>query len=205
MVGGLGAFTAWLVQASVDWMQLLPGLTAIALVAAVALVWPRARSAFAPEAAQGLQLRRAPGGRAALAVGALAIVVTLIVAGASLSRQGLADLFRSRAEGELNTNRAAALADANRSLDIDADSVQAYYVKAAALARFDQARAAESTLAMALRREPENFVTWVLLGDVAAREGRLRVAKHYYERAHRLNPLNATLRELTIDPRADLQ
>ena len=154
MVGGLGAFTAWLVQASVDWMQLLPGLTAIALVAAVALVWPRARSPPCRQTAQGLQLRRALGSRAALAVGALAIVVTLIVAGASLSRQGLADLFRSRAEGELDANRAAALADANRSLDIDADSVQAYYVKAAALARFDQARAAESTLAMACGASP---------------------------------------------------
>jgi O-antigen ligase len=205
MVGGVGTFTAWLVQASVDWMQLLPGLTAIALVGAVALVWPRARSLSTAEVTRGLEPRRTLGGRRALALGALAIVVTLIVAGASLSRQGLAELFRSRAQGELDTNRTAALADANRSLDIDADSVQAYYVKAAALARFDQARAAESALVMALRREPENFVTWVLLGDVAARQGRLRVAKRYYARAHRLNPLNATLTELTIDPQADLQ
>ena len=33
-----GTFTVWLVQTSVDWMHLIPGLTAIALAAAVALV-----------------------------------------------------------------------------------------------------------------------------------------------------------------------
>jgi hypothetical protein len=204
MVGGLGTFTAWLVQASVDWMQLLPGLTAIALVAAVAVVWPRRRPASAPDAVRGSRLRGVLGGRPALALGASAIVVTLIVAGASLSRQGLADLFRSRAQGDLDTNRTAALTNANRSLDIDADSVQAYYVKAAALARFDQARAAETALAIALRREPGNFVTWVLLGDIAAREGRLEVANRYYSHALVLNPLNSTLRELAVDPRAEL-
>ena len=189
MVGGLGTFTAWLVQASVDWMHLLPGLTAIALVAAVVLVWPQSRRGRRRRPA-ALPLRRALGGRPALALGASAVVATLIVAGASLSRQGLADLFRSRAQTELQTNRTAALADANRSLDIDADSVQTYYVKAAALARYDQARAAETALAMALRREPRNFVTWVLLGDIAARQGRLAVAKRYYTRASLLNPLN---------------
>jgi UDP-GlcNAc:undecaprenyl-phosphate GlcNAc-1-phosphate transferase len=204
MVGGLGAFAAWLVQASVDWMQLLPGLTAIALVAAVVVVWPRGRPASAPEAIRASRLGRALGGRPALALGASAIVVTLIVAGASLSRQGLSDVLRSRAQGELGTNRAAALTNANRSLDIDPDSVQAYYVKAAALARFDQARAAESALAMALRREPQNFVTWVLLGDIAAREGRLEVAKRYYTHALQLNPLNTTLRKLAVDPQASL-
>jgi UDP-GlcNAc:undecaprenyl-phosphate GlcNAc-1-phosphate transferase len=205
LVGGLGTFTAWLVQASVDWMQLLPGLTAIALVGAVVVVWPRGRPAAAPDAVRVSRLGHALGRRPALALGASAIVVTLIVAGASLSRQGLADVLRSRAQGELDTNRAAALTNANRSLDIDPDSVQAYYVKAAALAGFDQARAAESALAMALTREPRNFVTWVLLGDIAARQGRLEAAKRYYSHAHLLNPLNATLRKLAIDPQAGLR
>ena len=39
---GIGMFTAWLLQASVDWMHLLPGLTAIALAGAAVLLWPRA-------------------------------------------------------------------------------------------------------------------------------------------------------------------
>src|SRR6185437_12074885 len=133
---------------------------------------------------------RALAGRRTLALGASAVVVALIVSGASLSRQGLSDLFRSRAQKELDTNQSAAIADADRSLEIDGDAVQTYYVKAAALARFDQARAAESALTMALAREPQNYVTWTLLGDVAARQGRLRTAKGFYAHAHRLNPLN---------------
>ncbi|MEA2335036.1 MAG: hypothetical protein QOG40_1526, partial [Solirubrobacteraceae bacterium] len=202
MVGGLGTFTAWLVQASVDWMQLLPGLTAIALVAAVVLVWPRPASVAEATAPRP---RPSFAGRPAIVLAACAIVATLIVGGASLSRQALADRFRSRAQSELATNRTAALADANRSLDIDADSVQAYYVKAAALAGFNQARGAETALATALRREPRNFVTWVLLGDVAARQGRLTLAKRYYTRASLLNPLNRTLRQLAVDPTAHTQ
>ena len=37
-VAGGGAFASWLVQTSVDWMHLIPGLTAIALAAGVALL-----------------------------------------------------------------------------------------------------------------------------------------------------------------------
>jgi UDP-GlcNAc:undecaprenyl-phosphate GlcNAc-1-phosphate transferase len=199
-VGGLGVFAAWLVQASVDWMQLLPGLTAIALSGAAVLVWPRARALSAPEATKAFALPRVLASRRTLALGALAIPITLILAGASLSRQGLGDLFRSRAQGELSTNRTAALADVNQSLDIDPDSVRSYELKAAALARFDQPHAVESVLALALRREPENFVTWVLLGDVAARQGRLGTARRYYLIAHRLNPLDVTLRQLARNP-----
>ena len=79
------------------------------------------------------------------------------------------------------------MADANRSLGFDADAVETYYVKAAALARFDRAAAAETTLRQALAHEPENFVTWTLLGDIAVREHRLRTAGHDYVRAHQLN------------------
>jgi len=132
-------------------------------------------------------------------------VVTLVVAGASLSRQGLADLYRERAQNELAARPASALADANRSLDIDSDAVETYYVKAAALARFDQAAAAEAALGQALAQEPEDFVTWALLGDVAVRERRLRVARRDYTRAHRLNPRDTTLAELSRDPGSALR
>jgi cytochrome c-type biogenesis protein CcmH/NrfG len=63
----------------------------------------------------------------------------------------------------------------------------------------------ETALATALRREPRNFVTLVLLGDVAARQGRLNIAKRYYTRASLLNPLNSTLRELAVHPAAHPQ
>jgi hypothetical protein len=200
MVGAIGSFTAWLVQTSVDWMHLLPGLTAVAIAAVAVVVTPRSLPRTARAASRHSPFVKALASRPALALGASAVVVTLVVAGASLSRQGLADLYRTRAQHELDARPAAALADANRSLDIDADAVETYYVKAAALARFDQAAAGEIALRQALAHEPYNFVTWTLLGDIAVRERQLRIARRDYTRAHRLNPRNATLAELSRDP-----
>ena len=204
MVGGVGAIGAWLAQTSVDWMHLLPGLTAIAIAATAVVVRPR--SPLTAGAASGhSRFGRALASRPALALGGSAVLVTLVVAGASLSRQGLADFYRTRAQHELDAHPAAALTDANRSLGIDSDAVQTYYAKAAALARFDQAPAAEAALRAALVQEPDNFVTWTLLGDVAVRERRLGVAKRDYTRAHRLNPRNSTLMKLAADPTATLR
>jgi tetratricopeptide (TPR) repeat protein len=215
MVGGLGAFVAWLAQTSVDWMHLLPGLTAIAIAGAAVLVRPRpaagARDATGlhqPQGSIGAAERpwaRALTSRTARALGGSAVLATLVVAGASLSRQGLADFYRARAQHELKAHPEAAVTYANRSLSIDSDAVQTYYALAAALARFDQAAAAEAALRAALAREPDNFVTWTLLGDVAVRERRLGVAKRNYARAHQLNPQNSTLMKLTADPTGTLR
>jgi Flp pilus assembly protein TadD len=172
-------------------------VTAIALAAATVLVWPRSRPDLLVQAAPSRTARK----QTAVALGIAAVVIALIATGASLTRQGLAQVFRSRAQSELVSDPAAALTNANRSLNIDADSTRTYYVKAAAQARFDQAGAAEATLLKALAREPENFVTWALLGDVAVREGRLTVARLDYVRAHELNPRNRVLAELAVSPR----
>jgi tetratricopeptide (TPR) repeat protein len=133
------------------------------------------------------------------------MVIALIAAGASLSRQGLAEVFLTRAEGELQSHPAAALTDANRALDFDSEATHSYYVKAAALARFDQAAAAEAALGKALAREPRNFVTWALLGDIAVRERAFTRAQRDYGRAHALNPRNATLAALARNPGAALR
>jgi UDP-GlcNAc:undecaprenyl-phosphate/decaprenyl-phosphate GlcNAc-1-phosphate transferase len=201
VTSGLGVFTAWLIQTSVDWMHLLPGLSAIALVGAAVLVWPRRAQVGVP-AARG---SRPAARRAFMAVGVSGVVVALIATGASLSRQGLAEFYRSRAQDELPRKPAAALADSRRSLNIDSDSTSSYYLEAAALARFDRAVAAEAALRRALAREPHNFVTWALLGDIAARERRLAVAKLDYGRAHALNPREPGLAELARHPRGALR
>lgn len=201
MVGGLGVFVAWLVQTSVDWMHLLPGLTAIALTAAATLVRPQ-RGRRSPE--RTLAHARSAcvlTGRPALALAASTVMVTLVVAGASLSRQGLSDLYRTRAQNELASHPAAALTNVNRSLGIDGDSVQSYYIKAAALARFNDAAAATDALDVALTREPGNFVTWALFGDLAVRERSFAQARRDYARAHQLNPHDETLRVVAVNPR----
>jgi UDP-GlcNAc:undecaprenyl-phosphate GlcNAc-1-phosphate transferase len=204
MVGGVGTICAWLAQTSVDWIHLLPGLTAIAIAAAAVLV--RSRS---PQSAAALpkdsRFDNAFASRPALALGASAVLVTLVVAGASLSRQGLADIYRTRAQHELEAHPASAITDANRSLDIDSDAIETYYVKAAALARFGQAAAAQATLRRALEYEPNNFVTWTLLGDISLRERRMGAAKRDYNTAHALNPRNIALREMAANPSIGLQ
>jgi UDP-GlcNAc:undecaprenyl-phosphate/decaprenyl-phosphate GlcNAc-1-phosphate transferase len=213
MVGAVGVFAAWLVQTSVDWMHLLPGLTAIALAGAAVLLALRpatragadVRSRSVTAGLGPLGVRQALASRMGLALGGSAVVATLVIAGASLSRQGLADLYRMRAQHELAARPFSALADANRSLEIDSDAVETYYVKAAALARFDQAAGAETALRQALAREPDSFVTWALLGDIAVRERRLRVAEREYAHAHRLNLQNSTLTELSVDPAGALR
>jgi O-Antigen ligase len=204
MIGAVGAFAAWLVQTSADWMHLLPGLTALAIAAAAVLVRSRSPQT-ATVASRDSRLGRTLTSRPALTLGASAIVVTLVIAGASLSRQGLADLYRARAQHELDAHPATALADANRSLNIDADAVETYYVKAAALARFDQPVGAEAALRQALAHEPDNFVTLTLLGDINLRQGLLRAARHEYTRAHQLNPRDLTLRDLSADPAGALR
>jgi hypothetical protein len=216
MAGGLGAFVAWLAQTSVDWIHLLPGLTAIAVAGATVLVMPRplrgvqdTLGSRQPLSSTGRETerswaRRVLASRTTMALGGSIVLATLVVAGASLSRQGLAGFYRARAQHELQAHPEVALADANRSLGIDSDAVQVYYVRAAALARFDQAPAVEAALRAALVREPDNFVTWTLLGDVAVREQRLRAAKHDYARAHQFNPRNSTLLKLAADPTVTL-
>jgi UDP-GlcNAc:undecaprenyl-phosphate GlcNAc-1-phosphate transferase len=210
-VSGVGLFATWLVQTSVDWMHLLPGVTAIGLAGAAMLVWPRGTPATLTAPPEGA----APGAsdrggrlvrhRSTAALGLAGVMAALIVMGASLSRQGLAQVFAARARSELSANPGAALTDANRSLSMDADATRTYYVKAAALSRFDRAAGAEGALAKALAREPDNFVTWALLADIELRQRRVALAARYYGRAHALNPRDATLAVLARDPAAGLR
>ena len=94
-----------------------------------------------------------------------------------------------------------AIREANRSLRLDAENPDTYYIKAAALARFNQADPAKATLEQAVAKEPDNFVTWTLLGDLAVRRGRYGEAQRNYRRALALNPGDAGLKALADNPR----
>jgi cytochrome c-type biogenesis protein CcmH/NrfG len=196
-VAALGTFVGWLVHTSVDWIHLLPGVTAVALCAAAVLL----RSAdpvaafHPPSTPAGTTRSRIT----RIAVPALA-VLALVVVGALLSRQVLTERIATRANDELAQHPAAALKDANRALKLDGSLVSVYYTKAAAIARSGNADAAEAALREALRREPDNFVTWALLGDLSVRRGNLAAAKLNYSEAHRRNPRDVGLAALARDP-----
>lgn len=186
-VAAVGGTAAWLAHTSVDWMHIVPGVTAIALCLAAVLVRRRDPGPVALTPRAKLALR---GGGAFAAFGVAAVVV---VAGGSLARQGLADHYRAEAFAALPDRPADALRNADRSLRLNGQAVRSYYARAAALARFDEGNLAEQSLLEASRREPSDFVTWALLGDLATRRGAEDRAARYYRRAQVLNPLDPSI------------
>jgi len=197
-VAAVGGLTAWLAHTSVDWMHLLPGVTAVAMLLGTVLLRTRDETLSVRANRTGHPTR---GQQVALAGG---LALAIVLAGASLSRQGLSELFQERARSALAKDPAEAITRANRSLRLDREAVPTYYVKAAAQARFGRAADAERTLLQAAAKEPSDFVTWALLGDLAVRRGQLARGAAYYERGVELNPRDSSLRELVQDPRRAL-
>lgn len=199
LVAACGTVTVWLVHASVDWIALLPGLTVIAIACAAVLLRPAdpPRADSEPRAA-----RPEPSRPWARIVAPVAIGVAITLAAVSLTRQGLSELYAGRAQDALVSEPSSALREANRALRLDREAVTVYYTKAAALARFGAADAAQSTLLQAASREPRNFVTWTLLGDLQVRQQNLPAARRYYRRAAALNPGDPGIKRLAADPRA---
>ena len=202
-----GVAVTWLVDTSGDWMHLLPGVTAIALMAVAVLCYrePVARAADQRRhhpvrtsqrrgTAGALQCRRR--GLRRLCARA---------AGASLMRSGLSQIYLDDAQGNLASNPAAALKDANRALRLDGANLNSYYIKAAALARFDEADASRAVLLQATGVQPSNYVSWVLLGDLEVRAGDIPLARHYYGIARALDPNDPSLAALVANPRMRFQ
>ncbi len=192
-VAGGGMFLTWLVHTSVDWLHLIPGLTGIALCGAAVLVAPWARV--------GAAERHSP-----LRLVAIAVCALVVIAGAVLvGRATLADKYRSDAEELVQSDPARALEKSEDSLALNDESLPAYYARAAAYARVNDYRRARASLLEAVRREPHDFVTWGLLGDLALRRGDLAQARRDYRRASRLNPRDEGLHRAARDPRTVLE
>jgi tetratricopeptide (TPR) repeat protein len=132
-------------------------------------------------------------GIAAAALAAVAIVL--------IGRPTLAEHYRGAARDQVATRPAQALDSANRSLSLDPEAVQGYYVKASALARLGLYGPSRRALAEAIERERHNWVSWALLGDLAVRRGDLAAAGRGYGRASDLNPRDRELRVLATDRR----
>ncbi len=196
LVAGLGMFTAWAVHTQVDWIHLLPGITAGALIAAAVLLRPRPATQPAGTPAR---LRR-PLPRAALAA---LIVLPVAVGGVSLSRQVLSQHYRGAAQDAVaHGSPAAAIREADRALRLDREDLADYYAKAAAQAREGDGDAATATLRQAVRVEPGDFLTYALLGDLSVRRRAFGQAAAYYRKSLARNPREPTLQVLAKDPRA---
>jgi UDP-GlcNAc:undecaprenyl-phosphate GlcNAc-1-phosphate transferase len=203
-VAAIGCVAAWLVQTSVDWLHLLPGVTGVALAGAVVLVRRRSPVVSAPtgHAAPMAGHPAAPRRRAVPVIAALALGLTMLVASASLARQVLSERYLREAQSALARDPARALRLADQTLRLDRGAVDAYYVKSAAFARFGEAQAARAALAEAARHEPGDHVTWALMGDLALRMGKRDAAHRAYRRALSLNPRDPALGRSVRETRA---
>ena len=188
-------------------MQLLPGVMAMALVAAAVLCRPGDLD-VAPEA-RPTAVRPHPAltgsWRLAALTGVAVLAFVLAVGGAGLARTGLVQIYLDHARAELPTHPAAAIRNARRALRLDGANLDAYYVKAAGQARFDQAAAARATLLAAAREDPSDFVSWTLLGDLEVRLRNFTAAKSFYRRAHSLDPLDPDIAQLAANPASALR
>jgi O-antigen ligase len=185
-VAAAGIFVVWLAQTSVDWLHLIPGVTGIALGAgAVLLLRP------GPAAPGESRLWSLPPFGTAVTL-ALAVVAIVFV-----GRPTLADRFRGEAQDQVESHPAKALDSVDESLSLNPEAVQSYYIKAAALARLGAYRPSKEVLGEAIRREPHNYVSWALLGDLATRRGNFSSAMRAYGRASSLNPRDRELKLLS--------
>jgi len=178
VVASAGIFLAWLAHTSVDWLHNIAGLTGIALVAAGVVV-------ASPEPAKSNR-RWLGSGWARVAV--VAGVALLAVLAASEGRRYAADRYLERAYSKLGSNPRGALGEAEQALDLNPDSLQAHYAAAGAYARLGRYEPARATLRAATRKEPSDYVPWVLLGDLALRHGDVALARADYRHATALSP-----------------
>jgi tetratricopeptide (TPR) repeat protein len=182
-------------QSAVDWMWLIPGLTALGLfalsvgAAQIAAVYDvrRAPAGASPEPSRGGVLMRRTG-RAAIA-GALAAATLGVLA------LFVSDAYINRARGLTNQPQAE-LSVARTAARLDPWSVTPHYLEASALETLGNRPAAYQQLLGALSLEPQNLATLGVLGDFEARGGNVRAARSYYRRALVLNPLDVGLQQL---------
>ncbi|HWA54270.1 MAG TPA: O-antigen ligase family protein [Solirubrobacterales bacterium] len=188
-VAAFGIFLVWLAQTSVDWLHLIPGLTGIALGGAAVLLLPQ-------RSGQDSATRLFPIPAAAAAIALVPAVLAIVFIG----RPTLAEHLRSEAQDEVQARPLKALDTAEESLSLNPDAVQTYYIESAALARLDAYAPARAAMLEAIQREPHNYVSWALLGDLATRRGDVAAARRAYSRASALNPRSAELRQLGSRP-----
>ena len=178
-----GTFLVWLIHTSVDWLHLIPGATGVALCAAACLVGPWRRPAS-----------RGGRPRPIVVVGCAALVLFGAVL---LGRAALADRLRAEARDALAADPREALRKTESSLSLNDEALPTYYIRAAAHARLGRYEPARATLLEATRREPHDYVSWALLGDLATRRADFDQAFRDYDRASDLNPRGQALATLT--------
>ena len=171
-------------QSTVDWIWLIPGVVGTCfLLAGLALATLR------PEGPGPLR-RPGLGPRLVRAAGfaLLALLAATLYVG---------DVFVRKARATDAAQPAARLDAARNAERLLPWSTVPLYLEAGAHEDLGRRGAARADLREALDLEPDNFVTYVLLGDLELRAGNERGARRLYRQALALNPRDAGLRKLS--------
>ena len=182
-------------QSAVDWIFLIPGLTAIGIFAlslataqAVRRVDDEGPAPASDAGRRGRRLRGLPWARLLGVAG----IATAIVAVLALL---LSDAYIQRARSQINDPRAE-LSSARTASVLDPWSVTPHYLEASATETLGNRPGAYAQLRDALSLEPANMATLAVLGDFEARGHHFAAARRYYRRALKLDPLDTGLQQL---------
>ena len=181
-------------QSAVDWIFLIPGLTAIGIFS-LSLATAQAVRRFddvapAPVPGGGSQRKRV-GLQWARLLGVAGIGAAIVAVLALL----LSDAYIQRARSEINNPRSE-LASARTAHTLDPWSVTPHYLEASAIETLGDRPGAYKQLRDALSLEPANSATLAVLGDFEARGHHFVTARRYYRRALKLDPLDTGLQQL---------
>jgi O-Antigen ligase len=204
IIAGLAAGGAVVVgQSLTDWLWLMPTVTGLGLLSLALAAVPRGRAEDRPAPLQLSWFSN----RERL-VTRFGIAALLTAAAISVICLYLGDLYIRKARDEQGRSASAQLSAARTAADFNRVSVIPLYLQASALEAEGQREQAREELEDALGKEPRNFVTLTLLGDLEVRDGNFAAAADYYQRASELNPRDVGLQRLastTAERAAPLQ
>jgi hypothetical protein len=192
IIAGLAAGGAVVVgQSLTDWLWLIPTVTGLGLLSLALAAVPRGRAEDRPAPLQLPWFRE----RERL-VARFGIAALLTAAAVSVIFLYLGDLYIRKARDEQGQSASAQLSAAKTAAKFNPVSVIPLYLQASALEAEGKRDEARAKLQDALEKEPRNFVTLTLLGDIEVRDSRFAAAADYYQRASDLNPRDVGLQNL---------
>jgi O-Antigen ligase len=192
IIAGLAAGGAVVIgQSLTDWLWLIPTVTGLGLLSLALAAVPRGRAEDRPAPLQLSWFSQ----RERL-VARFGLAALLIAAAISVICLYLGDLYIRKARDEQGRSASAQLSAAETAADFNPVSVIPLYLQASALEAEGNRDEARAKLQDALDKEPENFVTLTLLGDLEVRDQNFAAAADHYQKASELNPRDVGLQRL---------
>ncbi|HEY6638860.1 MAG TPA: O-antigen ligase family protein [Solirubrobacterales bacterium] len=192
IIAGLAAGGAVVIgQSLTDWLWLIPTVTGLGLLALALAAVPRGRAEDKPA-----PLKLPWFGQRPRLITRFGIAGLLAAAAVSVVFLFLSDFYVREARDDQGRSAADQLSAARTAADLNPVSVIPLYLQASALEAEGERSQARDVLQDALSKEPNNFVTLTLLGDLQVRDGEFDDAAAYYKKASDLNPRDTGLQQL---------